>query len=54
MLQLPGGVGLRVEVGDLLELQGALHAGGVVQVAADEEQVIVAVVFLRQVLDVGV
>ena len=37
VLQLTGGVGLGVEVGDLLQLQRTLHAGSIVQVAADEE-----------------
>ena len=52
MLQLPGGVGLRVDVGDLLQLQGALHADGVVHVAADEEDGGVVEVEGGEVLDV--
>ena len=41
MLQFAGGIGLGVDVGDLLELQAALQAGGAVQIAADVEHVVV-------------
>ena len=41
VLQLAGGIGLRVDVGDLLELQAALQRQGVVQIAADEEDLVV-------------
>ena len=37
MLELSGGVGLGVDVGDLLELQGSLQADGVVDIPADEK-----------------
>ena len=36
MLELARSIGLRVQVGDLLELQRTLHADGVVHIAADE------------------
>ena len=41
VLELAGGVGLGVDIADLLELQGALQAHGVVQVPADEEDGVV-------------
>ena len=41
VLELAGGVGLGVDIADLLELQGALQAHGIVQVPADEEDGVV-------------
>ncbi|SCJ17615.1 Uncharacterised protein [uncultured Flavonifractor sp.] len=52
MLELTGGVGLRVDVGDLLELEGALQTHGVVDVAADEEDGGVVEVDGGEVLDI--
>ena len=52
VLQLAGRVGLRVDVRDLLELEGALHADGVVDVAADEEDRGVVEVEGGEILDV--
>ena len=49
VLQLAGGVGLGVDVADLLELERALEAERVVEVAADEEDALVVEV-LRGVL----
>ena len=43
-----------MEVGDLLQFQRPLHAGSIVQVPAQEEDVIVSVVLLRQGRQVGV
>ena len=40
MLELPGRIGLGVDVADLLHLQAALQADGVVQAAPDEEGVL--------------
>ena len=40
VLQLAGGVGLGVDVGDLLQLQAALQRQGVVQVPPDEEHIL--------------
>ncbi len=51
MLQLAGGVGLGVDVGDLFELEGALQGHGVVQAAPQEEDVLAIAVLLRQLLD---
>ena len=52
VLELAGRVGLRVDVRDLLELEGALHADGVVDVAADEEDRGVVEVEGGEILDV--
>ena len=52
MLQLTGGVGLRVDVGDLLQLQRALQTHGVIHVAADEEDGLMVEVMGGQILDV--
>ena len=49
VLQLAGGVGLGVDVGDLLELQASLQRQGVVQIAADKEDLLVS----RQLLGGG-
>ena len=39
MLHLAGGVALGVDVGDLLELERALEGDGVVDAAAEEEEI---------------
>src|SRR5215471_6662528 len=39
VLHLAGGVALRVDVGDLLELEGSLQGDGIVEAAAEEEEV---------------
>ena len=49
VLELAGGVGLGMDVADLLELERALEAERVVEVAADEEDALVVEV-LRGVL----
>ena len=54
MLELPGGIGLRVEVGNLLELQGPLHTGGIVHIPANEKHIVVPVVLLSQGGEIGV
>ena len=51
VLELARGVGLGVDVGDLLELQGALHAERVIQIPADEEDGIVVEVLRGVILD---
>ena len=51
MLELARGVGLGVDVGDLLELQGALHAERVFEIPADEEDGIVVEVLRGVILD---
>ena len=51
MLQLPGGVGLRVDIADLLQLQAGLQAGGIVHVPADEVHVVGVEVPGSEVLD---
>ena len=51
VLQLPGGVGLRVDVADFLQLQAGLQAGGVVHVAADEVHIVGVEVPGGEVLD---
>ena len=53
VLELTGGVGLGVDVSDLLELQAPLQAGGAVQVPADEEHVPVVEILGGVVLDGG-
>ena len=53
MLELAGGVGLGVDVGDFLELEASLQAGGAVQVPADEEHVPVVEILGGVVLDGG-
>src|SRR5690606_28428815 len=40
VLELPGGIGLRVDVGDLLELERPLEGDRVVDAAAEEEGVL--------------
>ena len=52
MFQLAGGVGLRVDIADLFQLQGTLQAHGVVQVPADEEDGVVVEVPGGVILDV--
>ena len=52
VLQLAGGIGLGVDIGDLLQLQGALQPHGVVDVPADEENGLVVEVLGGQILDV--
>lgn len=54
VLELPGGIGLRVEVGNLLELQGPLHTGGIVHIPANEKHIVVPVVLLSQGGEIGV
>ena len=41
VLQLSGGVGLRVDVADFLQLQGTLQTHGVIQVSSNEENAVV-------------
>ena len=53
MLELSGGVGLRVDIGDLLQLQGTLQPHSVVQVAANEEHGGVVEVDGGEILDVA-
>ena len=48
MLQLTGGIGFRVYVGDLLHFQCAFQRHGVVGVASDVEHGVTGVVFLCQ------
>ena len=52
VLELTGGVGLGVDIGDLLELQGALQAQGIVHIATDEEDAIVVEILAGVVLNV--
>ena len=40
MLQLSGGVGLAVDIADLLELQGALHRQRVIQPPPEVEEML--------------
>ena len=42
MLQLAGGVGLGVDIRNFLQFQAALQRQGVVQIAADEEDLLMA------------
>ena len=51
MLEFSGGVGLGVDIGDLLELQRALHAERIVQIPADEEHGIVIEILRGVILD---
>ena len=48
MLQLAGGIGLGVYVADLLQLQAAFQGQGIVQIAADEEHILLIGTFLCQ------
>ena len=51
MFQFPGGIGLGVDIGDLLELQGAFEGNRVVQAPADEEDILAGLEILGKVLD---
>ena len=51
VLQLAGGIGLGVDIGDLLQLQGALQPQGVVQVPANVEHRVVVEVLGGEILD---
>ena len=51
VLEFSRGVGLGVDIGDLLELQGPLHAERIVQVPADEEHGIVIEILRGVILD---
>ena len=53
MLQLAGGIGLGMDVGDLLQLQRTLHAGGIVEIAADEEDGVVVEEARGKMLDLA-
>ena len=52
VFEFPGGVGLGVDVGDLLELQGALQAQGVVHIAANKEHAVVVEILRGEILDI--
>ena len=54
MLELARSIGLRVQVGDLLELQRALHADGIIHIAADEKQRRVILIALGKLRDLRV
>ena len=54
MLQLTGGIGFRVYVGDLLHFQCAFQRHGVVGVAANIEHRMTGIVLLRQLRKCGV
>ena len=51
MLEFAGSVALGMDVGDLLELQGALHGNGEVEAAADKKEVLAIIILLGQPLD---
>src|SRR5258706_389989 len=51
MLELPGGIRLGVNVGDFLELEGALEGNRVVDTAAEEKRMLLAREALRPRLD---
>ena len=52
MLHLAGGVAFGVDVGDLLELEGAFEGDGVVDASAEEEEVVGGVKDFGEVLAV--
>ena len=54
VLEFARGVSLRVEVGDLLHLEGPLEGDRVVGIPADEEEGLTRVVLLREVRDRGI
>ena len=51
MLHLSGGVSLRVDIGDFLELQRAFEGDGVLVLPPDVEEVAGIAIFLRELPD---